>query len=71
MVNQCTLSEASLKPCQENTLFDGCRKTAEISVKEESPVVAELLVRPKCATRLRKFQIVEVRPIRARRKLNF
>ena len=71
MANQCTASEASLQPYQEKTLCDGCRKTAETSVMEESSVAADLLVRPKCAKRLRKFQIVEVRPIRARRKLNF
>ena len=57
----------------ENTLYDGgCKKTGETFMKAESPVAAELLlVRPKCAKRLRKFQIVDVRPIRARRKLNF
>ena len=71
MANQCTVNEAAfLQPCQENTVCDGCRKTAEKYVKAES-VVAELLVRPKCTKRLRKFQIVDVRPIRARRKLNF
>ena len=71
MANQCAASEASLQPCQENTLCDGCRKTADATVMEESSVAADLLVRPKCAKRLRKFQIVEIRPIRARRKLNF
>ena len=30
MPNQCTVSEASLKSCQENTLCDGCRKSAVI-----------------------------------------
>ena len=37
-------------------------------VKAELPVADELLARPKCAERLRQFQIVDVRP---RRKLNF
>ena len=69
--NQRTVDEASLQPFQENTLCDGCRKTAETFVKAESPVAAELLIRPKCAKRMQKFQIVDVRPIRARRKLNF
>ena len=71
MVNQCSINEASLQPCQENTLCDGCRKTGETFVKAEPPVAAELLARSKCAKRLRKFQIVDVKPIRARRKLNF
>ena len=71
MANQCTVNEASLQPCQENTLCDGGRKTGKRYVKAESPVAAELLVHPKCAKRLRKFQIVDVSPIRARRKLNF
>ena len=48
MCNQCTVNEASLQPCQQNTLCDGCRKTGETFVKAESPVAAELLVRPKC-----------------------
>ena len=72
MANQCNDNEAVfLQPCQENTVCDGGRKTAETYVKTESSVAAELLVRPKCAKRLRKFQIVDVRPIRVRRKLNF
>ena len=72
MANQRTVNEAAfLQPCQENTVCDGGRKTTETYVKAESSVAAELLVRPKCAKRQRKFQIVDVRPIRARRKLHF
>ena len=71
MTNQRTVDEASLRPCQETTLCDGCRKTAETFVKVESPVVVDLLIRSKCAKQMRKFQIVDVRPIHSRRKLNF
>ena len=49
MANQCTASEASLQPCQESTLCDECRETAETFVMEESSVAAELLVCPNCA----------------------
>ena len=71
MADQCTVNEASLQPCQENAACDGCKKTAGTFVKEESTVAVELLVSPKRTKRLRKFQIVDVSPIRARRKLNF
>ena len=62
MANQCTVSQASLKPCEENTLCDGCRKSAESSVMEEprfGTVAAKFPLPPKRAKRLRKFQIVE------------
>ena len=71
MADQRTVNETSLQPCQENAVCDGCRKTGKTFVKAESPVAVELLVGTKRAKRLRKFQIVDVSPIRARRKLNF
>ena len=38
MANLCIVCEAFLQPCEEFLLCDGCRKPAETSLDDESPI---------------------------------
>ena len=75
MADLCIVCEAFLQPCQDYLLCDGCRKPAEVSVDEKSPIaegVDETPLYPEFTHRFqKKFKTVEGRIIRVKRKLLF
>ncbi len=75
MADLCIVCEAFLQSFQEYLLCDRCRKPAETSVDEESPMsegVEETSLHPKYVDRFQKtFQSEEGRITRVKRKLLF